>query len=96
FENKYANELNEKDDTFSPKFTSFYVNLGVRVEVNDSFKAYQEDDLKEQGTIRDRIGGNEIEIKRNDIGVVRVTNLDTGEKIVKVRTFWFAWYAFYP
>lgn len=82
--------VEHRDDRIHPKTVVF------GVEINDSFKAYQEDDLKELDIIRDTIGGNEIEIKRNDIGVVRVTNLDTGEKIVKVRTFWFSWYTFYP
>ena len=28
--------------------------------------------------------------------VIKITNLDTGEEIVKERDFWFAWYAFHP
>jgi hypothetical protein len=30
------------------------------------------------------------------VGIVTITNLDTGEEIVKERDFWFAWYAFHP
>ncbi|WP_292485302.1 DUF3179 domain-containing protein [Methanohalobium sp.] len=82
--------VENRDDRIHPKAVVF------SIEVNDSFKAYQEDDLKNQGTISDNVGGTDIEIERNDIGIVSVTNLDTGEKITKVRTFWFAWYAFHP
>ena len=29
-------------------------------------------------------------------GIIKVTNLDSKEEIVKERDFWFAWYAFHP
>jgi hypothetical protein len=35
-------------------------------------------------------------VAREDSGMVMITNLDTGEEIVKERGFWFAWYAFHP
>ena len=49
-----------------------------------------------KGDIEDTVNGVNIKIQRDEAGVVRVTNTDTGEKIVKERDFWFAWYAFHP
>ncbi len=37
-----------------------------------------------------------MKVKRDDTGIVKITNLDTGGEIVKERDFWFAWYAFHP
>jgi hypothetical protein len=66
------------------------------VEVNGSYKAYKEDDLKELRVIEDTIGGVGIKLARVDSGIVTVTNRETGEDIIQERGFWFAWYAFHP
>ncbi len=66
------------------------------VEINGAFKAYKEDDLVALSQIEDTVGGVKIKITRDDVGTVRVANLDTGEDIVAERGFWFAWYAFHP
>jgi hypothetical protein len=66
------------------------------IEVDGAYKAYKEDDLKELGTIDDVVNGVRINVERDDAGVVTITNLDTGDEIVKERDFWFAWYAFHP
>jgi hypothetical protein len=66
------------------------------IELNGIFKAYQEDDLKELGAIEDEVGGISIRIERDEAGIVKITNLETGDEIVKERDFWFAWYAFHP
>ena len=66
------------------------------VKINGEFKAYKEDDLIAAGEIEDVVSGVNIKIERDDVGVVRVTNVDTGEEIVKERDFWFAWYAYHP
>ena len=78
------------DDRVHPKTNIF------GIEINGAFKAYQEDDLIELKTIEDTVGGVRIRLERDDAGVVRVTNLETGEEVVKDRGFWFAWYAFHP
>jgi len=75
------------DQTIHPKAVVY------GVEVNGKFKAYEEDKIKAQGTIKDKIGGVEIEISYNN-GDVTVKNLDTGEEVVATRLFWFAWKAF--
>lgn len=48
------------------------------------------------GSIEDAVNGTRIRVDRDDAGIVRITNLETGEEIIKERDFWFAWYAFHP
>jgi len=78
----------ETDNRIHPKTVIF------GIELDGKYKAYKEDDLIELGTIKDEIFG--VEIKRKKSGIIEITNLDTGEEIVKERDFWFAWYAFHP
>jgi hypothetical protein len=66
------------------------------IEINGEFKAYREEDLIEKGVIEDIVGGTKLKIERDPSGIVKITNTDTGEEIVKERDFWFAWYAFHP
>ncbi|MCQ1536515.1 DUF3179 domain-containing protein [Methanosarcina sp. KYL-1] len=66
------------------------------IEVEGAFKAYRESDLIEEGVIEDSVNGFPIRVERDEAGIVTVTNLGTGEEIVKERDFWFAWYAFHP
>jgi len=79
-----------QDDRIHPKTVIF------GIEVNGNYKAYKEEDLIELGIIMDRIEGIDIMIERDDTGIVKITNLDSGKEIVKERDFWFAWYAFHP
>ena len=79
-----------EDDRIHPKTVIF------GIEVNGVFKAYQEDDLEELKVIEDSVGGVRLKVEKEDAGTVRVTNLETGEEIIKERGFWFAWYAFHP
>jgi hypothetical protein len=82
--------IENSDDRVHPKTVVF------GIEVNGLYKAYKEDDLEELVVIEDTIGGVEIRVTREDSGQVIITNLETGEEIVKERDFWFAWYAFHP
>ena len=82
--------VENSDDRIHPKTVIF------GIEVNGVYKAYKEDDLKELKSIEDAVGGVKLELKREDTGIVRITNLETGEEIVAERGFWFAWYAFHP
>ncbi|MBI3931662.1 MAG: DUF3179 domain-containing protein [Chloroflexi bacterium] len=82
--------VESRDDRVHPKTVVF------GVELNKSYQAYKEDDLKKLRVIEDTVGGVSIRLERDDAGIVTVTNLETGEKIVKERGFWFAWYAFHP
>jgi hypothetical protein len=66
------------------------------IEVKGVYKAYRESDLIERGKIEDTVGGVRVTVERDSAGVVTVTNLDSGDPIVKERDFWFVWYAFHP
>ena len=48
------------------------------------------------GSIEDSINKTNVFVERDEVGIVTITNTDTGEEIVKERDFWFAWYAFHP
>ena len=78
------------DDRVHPKTVIF------GIEVNGEFKAYREDDLIEMGEIEDVVAGVNVKVERDEVGIVKVTNVDSGEEIIKERDFWFAWYAFHP
>lgn len=82
--------LENEDNRVHPKTVIF------GIEVYGEFKAYREDDLKGLKIINDNVGGVDIRIERDDAGIVKITNLENGEEIVKERDFWFAWYAFHP
>jgi hypothetical protein len=66
------------------------------IEISGVYKAYRETDVEEKGLIEDTISGVQIKIEKLEDGRFRITNIDTGEEIVKERDFWFAWYAFHP
>lgn len=82
--------VENEDQSIHPKTVIF------GIEMNGTYKAYREDDLKDLNTIDDTIDGVRIQVERDDAGIVSITNLETGEEIVKERDFWFAWYAFHP
>jgi hypothetical protein len=82
--------VESSDDRVHPKTVIF------GIEVNGAYKAYKEDDLKELGTIEDTVAGIKIKVERDNAGIVKITNTETDEEIVKERDFWFAWYAFHP
>lgn len=82
--------VENSDDRIHPKTVVF------GVEVDGKFKAYQESDLIENSEINDVFNGANLKITRDGAGIVKITNTDTGEEIVKERDFWFAWYAFHP
>ncbi len=82
--------VENEDDRVHPKTVIF------GIEVDGKFKAYKEEDLIESGIIEDEIAEVRIKIERDNAGIVKIKNLDSGKEIVKERDFWFAWYAFHP
>ena len=74
----------------------FAKDLVFGIEIEGVYKAYREIDVKEAGVIEDVVNGVNIRVERFDDGRVIVTNMDTGEEIVKEVGFWFSWYAFHP
>jgi len=83
-------QIENFDDRIHPKTVVF------GVEIDDAFKAYREDDLTELKVIEDEVGGVLIRLERKPDETVMVTDTNTGEGIITVRGFWFAWYAFHP
>jgi len=81
--------VEDSDDRIHPKTVIF------GIEINGNYKAYQEDDLIELKEINDIVNGVSIKVERSEEGIVKITNLETNEEIVKERDFWFAWYAFH-
>lgn len=82
--------VENEDDRIHPKTVIF------GIEIDGVFKAYREDDLMELGVIEDVFNSVNIKVERDEAGVIKITNIETGEEIVKERDFWFAWYAFHP
>jgi len=66
------------------------------IEINGSAKAYTEESLTRDGKIEEKVGGTNIRVELLDSGEVKATNLDSGETIIPIRLFWFAWAAFHP
>ena len=66
------------------------------IEINGKYKAYQEDQIKEQKTITDSFQNINIKLEAKDDGTISIINTNTGEEITRERDFWFAWYAFHP
>jgi hypothetical protein len=82
--------VENEDGRIHPKTVIF----GIKVK--GTYKAYTEDDLIKLKVIEDTVAGVKIKVERSDVGLVKITNLETNEEIVKERDFWFAWYAFHP
>lgn len=82
--------VENQDNRIHPKTVIF------GIKVNGTYKAYREEDLIKAGVIDDVLDGTRIKVERDETGIVKIINLDTGEEIVKERDFWFAWYAFHP
>jgi hypothetical protein len=83
-------DVENQDNSVHPKTVVF------GIEVDGIFKAYREDDLEEAGVVEDVVNGVKLKVERDSAGIVKITNVDTGEEIVKERNFWFSWYAFHP
>jgi hypothetical protein len=82
--------VENQDDRIHPKTVIFGIN------VDGVFKAYRESDVKEAGSLDDTVNGVTVHVERDDAGLVKFTNTESGEELVKERDFWFAWYAFHP
>ena len=66
------------------------------IEVKGESKAYPEQAFDDEPEIVDMISGVEVRLERMEDGAVTAVNLQTGEEIIPVRLFWFAWAAFHP
>ena len=82
--------VGNRNDTIHPKTRI------IGVEINNTFKAYKESDVKENKTVEDTVNGVRIKMTKNQDGSVSVIRKDNDKEIVHDETFWFAWYAFHP
>lgn len=65
------------------------------IEVNGRTKAYPLDFIDKRKVISDNFTGADLKIEKVSAGV-KFTNQTTGDEIIPLRTFWFAWAAFHP
>ena len=82
--------VDNTDDSVHPKTVIF------GIEIDGQYKAYREEDLPKGESIEDTFAGANLEISRDEIGIVTIKNTDSDTEVVKERDFWFAWYAFHP
>ena len=66
------------------------------VEVDGFSKAYPEDVFESTAVINDSLGNVNLKLEKLANGKIVVTNVGTGESIIPIRLFWFAWAAFHP
>ena len=66
------------------------------IEIDGEFKAYPKKAVEKERVIEDTFNGVNLRVEQQDDGKVVITNIDTGEEIVKEVDFWFAWFAFHP
>lgn len=66
------------------------------VEVNGASKAYPESIFEKSTVVKDAVGGVPLTLTKEPNGEIKVTNTKTGEAIIPIRLFWFAWAAFHP
>ena len=66
------------------------------IEINKTYKAYKESDLKKLGTITDTVSETKIKLTIDKAGTVKIIDLNNQKEIIKERGFWFSWYAFHP
>jgi len=94
-------------DPYEDYYTSDIVSFGVRfnddrlhpkafvlgIEVNDKFKVYDKEAIKE-GPSTDNFAGEEIRIEKSNIGEVRMFIGD--KELPYIGGFWFSWLAVHP
>jgi len=79
----------DNDDRLHPK------ELVLGVEIDNQFKAYQED-LLPVGETLDTFAGKTLRIEKSESGEIRIFNSENGEEIFIIRGFWFSWLAVHP
>lgn len=66
------------------------------VEVNGRSKAYPASTFDKNAIIEDSLDGTKLKLEKTASGEIEITDLQTKEKIIPLRLFWFAWAAFHP
>ena len=92
----YGDYYTNRDVAFGASFSDTRLHpkeyvLGI--EIDGMFKAYVERDIP-VGTVRDTFNGQEITIRKNEIGEVRM--FVGSEPLAFIGGFWFSWLAVHP
>jgi len=66
------------------------------VEIDGLSKAYPEEVFENNSEFSDLLGDVSLNLKKDSDGDIFITRTDTGEQIIPIRLFWFAWAAFHP
>lgn len=66
------------------------------IEVNGKSKAYPQSVFDKNSVIEDIVRDIPVRLEKTSSGEIKVTNQDSGEQIIPIRIFWFAWAAFHP
>lgn len=97
----YIDYYEREEILFPVKNTQSEYDIGsktivIGLTINGESRAYTEFDLITQKNITDELGGQIINLVKEEDGFMTITNLETGEEIAWEREFWFAWLAFHP
>lgn len=97
----YTDYYEREEILFPVKNTQNEYDVGsktivIGLTINGESRAYTEFDLVTQKNITDELGGQTINLVKEEDGFMTITNLETGEEIAWERDFWFAWLAFHP
>ncbi len=66
------------------------------VELNNNFKAYPQDLIKEKKSFDDKFAGTTLHFEVDENNLVKITDKKTNEEVNKISLFWFAWFTFNP
>jgi len=66
------------------------------IEVDGLSKAYPESVFEKSNKFTDKLGAVALNLSKDSDGNVMITRAGTGEEIIPIRLFWFAWAAFHP
>ncbi len=94
----YGNYYTDSSVSFGATFSDSRLHpktFIIGIEVDGLFKAYSKDALK-VGITEDRFAGQDLTIKKSNVGEVEVFIKDSKQPIPTIGGFWFAWLAVHP
>lgn len=66
------------------------------IELDDKFKAYPQDIVKQKKSFDDEFAGTTLHFEVDENNIVKIKDKNTGKEINKISLFWFAWFTFHP
>lgn len=91
----------EQDDQLLFGVKSLNKSLQIKtvvygIEIDEKSKAYPASTFDKNAILEDSLGETKLKLEKTASGEIEVTNLQTNDKIIPLRLFWFAWAAFHP